>query len=116
TQPTALMLLGILGFVPDDDEAHSIVQRLMAGLPSGSYLVHKDGTPTSEKLIEASRHYNETGAIPYTLRDLETLARNFDGLEMVEPGLVDVTQWRPEPDPSGVRAPVHEVCGVARKP
>jgi S-adenosyl methyltransferase len=116
TQPTALMLLGILGHVPDDDEARSIVQRFMAGLASGSYLVHKDGTSTSEEMIEATRQYNESGAAPYVLRGPETTTRFFDGLELVEPGVVDVTRWRPEPDPSGVPAPAHAVCGVGRKP
>jgi hypothetical protein len=115
TQPTALMLLGILGHV-GDDEARWIVKRLMDGLPSGSYLVHRAGSPSSEERVEATRQYNESGAVPYKLRSLETTARFFDGLELVEPGVVDVTQWRPVPDPSGVHAPVHDFCGVGRKP
>jgi S-adenosyl methyltransferase len=116
SQPTALLLLGILGHVGDDDEARSIVRRLVGGLPSGSYLVHSDGTSTSEEAVEAVQEYNESGAVPYNLRSPETLARFFDGLELVDPGVVDVTQWRPEPSPAGGRAPVQTLCGVARKP
>jgi O-methyltransferase involved in polyketide biosynthesis len=116
TQPTALVLLGILGHIADDDEARSIVDRLMGSLPSGSYLVHSDGASTSEKAVEAIQGYNESGAVPYNLRSPETLARFFDGLELVNPGVVDVTQWRPEPSPSGGRVPVQTLCGVARKP
>jgi hypothetical protein len=116
TKPTALMLLGILGFVPNDDEACSIVRRLMAGLASGSYLVHCDGSPTNAEQVEAQQQLNDTYAIPYHLRSPETTARFFDGLELVEPGFVDITQWRREPDPSGVPAPLHNFCGVGRKP
>ncbi|HZN18031.1 MAG TPA: SAM-dependent methyltransferase [Micromonosporaceae bacterium] len=116
TQPTALMLLGILGLVPDEDEIRSIVKRLMGSLPSGSYLVHEDEGPTVEGLVEATRAYAESGAKPYILRSPETTIRFFDGLELVEPGLVDVTQWRPEHSPFGAPAPVHAICSVWRKP
>src|SRR5262249_10738202 len=87
TQPTALMLLGILGFVPHDDEAYSIVRRLMDGLAPGSYLVHEDEAPTNPELVEATRQYNATGAVPYQLRGPQTIAGFFDGLELVAPGL-----------------------------
>jgi hypothetical protein len=101
TQPTALMLLGILGHVVDYDEARSIVNRLMDGLPSGSYLGLHDGTSTSAATIEAYRQYNESGAAPYILRTPEQIARFFDGLELLEPGLVSVPLWRPDVTSSG---------------
>ncbi len=116
TQPTALMVLGVLGFIADDNEARSIVKRLMDRLPSGSYLVHEDEAPMSKEFVEAAQQYAKTGAIPYNLRGPETIARFYDGLELAEPGVVDVTQWRPEHDPSGVPAPVSALCGVGRKP
>jgi len=116
SQPVALMLLGVLGHVADDDEPWSLVKRLMASLPSGSYLVQKDGAALSEEYVEAVQEYAETGAVPYHLRTPERIAHFFDGLELVEPGIVDVTQWRPELGSSGEHAPVQELCGVARKP
>jgi hypothetical protein len=64
TQPTALVLLGILGHITDDDEAQSTVKRLMDGLAPGSYLAHCAGAPMSHETIEAHRRYNESGAIP----------------------------------------------------
>jgi hypothetical protein len=117
TRRTALMLLNILGFVPED-EARSIIKRLMAALPSGSYLVHCDGAAINKKNIEATQEYNKSGAGPYILRSRETIARFFDGLELelLEPGIVDVTQWRSEPAPSGQPGPVFTFCGVGRKP
>src|SRR5262249_8282681 len=110
-------LLGIMGHIPDDDEPWSIVQRLMDGLASGSYLVLGHGTSTSEDKIEAHRRYNESGAVPYNLRSPEAVARLFDRLDLVEPGVVETVRWRrQEPDPSDVIAPIHDYCGVARKP
>jgi hypothetical protein len=81
------MLLGILGHVGDDDEAQAIVRRLLAALPSGSYLTVCDGTNIiSEAGVEAQRLYNESGAVPYRLRTPDQIAAFFEGLELVEPG------------------------------
>jgi hypothetical protein len=118
SEPTGLMMLGILGHVSDDDDPQAIVKRLMDGLASGSYLVYRDGTPTSGQAVEATYQvYNDSGAIPYHLRSPETIAGFFDGLELMEPGVVETRLWRPEFGPSGVHLPqVHDFCGVARKP
>jgi O-methyltransferase involved in polyketide biosynthesis len=119
TQPTALMLMGILGHVGDHDEARSIVQRLLDALPSGSYLALNDGTDViSKAFARAQQRYNESGALPYHLRRPEQIAGFFDGLELVEPGLVSVPRWRPDPtDASGdPPAEVDAFGGVGRKP
>jgi hypothetical protein len=111
-RPVALMILNTLGHVADHDRAVNLVQRLMAGLPSGSCLVVSDSTATSEGMIAASQAYNSSGAVPYHVRPVEEIAAFFDGLELLAPGLVRVTEWRPEePGPAGVDA----YCGVGRK-
>ncbi|WP_370024728.1 SAM-dependent methyltransferase [Planotetraspora sp. GP83] len=116
-QPTALLLMGILGLVGDYDEARSIADRLMAALPSGSYLALYDGTDTDPAYVEAIGRYNAgSGATPYTPRSPEQIARYFDGLELVEPGIVSVSRWRPEPSPWGDPPLVACAGGVARKP
>src|SRR5262249_45249701 len=93
-QPVALMLMGVMGHIPDDDEAQSIVQRLLAGLPSGSYLALTDGLDSlSEAMNEAQQGYDDTGAIPYKLRYVDQVRRFFDGLEFVAPGLVRCPDW-----------------------
>jgi S-adenosyl methyltransferase len=115
TQPVALMMLGILGNIPDYDEARSIVKRLLDGLPSGSYLVINDGTNTSQESAEGARVSNEGGR-PYALRSPEEIARFFDGLELAEPGVVSTPRWRPEPSGSDLPAELDGYCGVARKP
>ena len=118
TQPIALILNGILGHIPDTSEAHSIVRRFMEALPSGSYLSLMDGTSViaGDAAEDAQAGYNESGAIPYVLRTPEEIASFFDGLELVEPGVVSCTRWRPDPAPSGPPAEVDAFGGVGRKP
>jgi hypothetical protein len=115
SQPVAVMFMGILGHVGDDEEARSIVRNLLAVVPSGSYMSLSDGTNTSEEVVESHRQYNESGAAPYHLRSPEQITRFFDGLELVHPGVVQFTQWRPDPE-SGPPDYVDGYCGVARKP
>jgi S-adenosyl methyltransferase len=118
SRPVAIIFLGVLGHVPDDEQAVSIVRVLLDAVPSGSYLVLADGTIVvhGERGAAAQDEYNESGADPYTLRSLEQLARFFDGLEMVEPGLVSVAQWRPEPSTFGEPPELDQFGAVARKP
>jgi S-adenosyl methyltransferase len=116
TQPIGLMILGHIG---DDDEARSIVRRLVEGLPSGSYLTLCDGTNViSEAGVEAQRLYNRSGAVPYRLRSPDQIAAFFEGLELVEPGVVSCLRWRPDATElaSGVPAEMDQFAGVARKP
>jgi len=87
-QPVALMLIGVLGHIADDDEAQSIAQQ----------------------------GYDDTGAVPYKLRSREQVAPFFDGLEFVEPGLVRCTRWRPDPSRFGTGPDVPSLAAVARKP
>ena len=119
TQPVALILMGILGHVGDYDEARSIVKRLLDALPPGSYLALCDGTNVISKAVaEAQQLYNESGAVPYHLRSPEQIAGFFDGLELVEPGVVSVPRWRPDPAgvSGGLPAEVDQFGGVGRKP
>jgi hypothetical protein len=118
SRPVAVIFLGVLGHVPDDDEAVSIVRRVMDAVPSGSYLVLADGTNVvhGDQGEAAQDEYNESGAEPYTLRSPEQLARFFDGLDMVEPGLVSVPRWRPVPSAVGVPDELDQFGGVGRKP
>jgi hypothetical protein len=116
-QPVALLLMGVMGHIPDDDEAQSIVQRLRAGLSSGSYLAVYDGiAEVVEAFDEAQQGYDDTGAVPYKLRGPDQVAQFFEGLEFVEPGLVRVSQWRPEATGVGAGPESPSLAGVARKP
>jgi hypothetical protein len=113
-QPIAVMMLGILGNVADDDEPGpaEIVQRFVDAVPSGSYLVINDSVVTSET-VEAVRTARSGGA-DYHLRTPEEIEGFFAGLELVEPGVSQTPRWRPEPGTEPKRLNVY--CGVARKP
>ncbi|MFG2554053.1 SAM-dependent methyltransferase [Streptomyces sp. NPDC048581] len=117
-RPVALMILNTLGHVADHDQALDLVRRLLAGLPSGSHLVISDSTATSEGMIAASAAYNASGAVPYHVRSIGEIAAFFDGLDLVDPGIVQVPDWRPDAlgpaDPA--TAAVDAYCGVGRKP
>ncbi|MGI5202422.1 SAM-dependent methyltransferase [Spirillospora sp. CA-108201] len=115
-EPVALMLMGILGLVGDYDQARSIVGRLMAALPSGSHLAVCDGTDSDPAYTDAIRTCNSaSGAVPYIPRTQEQIAGYFDGLELLEPGVVPVTRWRPDPGQEDVPE-VSCSGGLARKP
>ncbi|MGW3291653.1 SAM-dependent methyltransferase [Streptomyces sp. NPDC001002] len=116
SQPTALILSNILGHVATHKEALSIVTGLMSALPSGSYLSINDGSAGIDPDFEQAQNaYNESGAVPYNLRTVEEITAYFDGLELLEPGVVSVPLWRPDtttPEPKVIG----EHGGLARKP
>lgn len=97
-QPVALLLMGVMGHVRDE-QAYPIVWELLDGLAAGSFLALHDGSDVSEAFARAQQSYNQSGAAPYYLRSPERIARFFDGLELVEPGVLPVSRWRPEPGP-----------------
>lgn len=118
TQPVALMLLGIINYIMDTAEAHTIVSRLLGALPSGSYLAisHPTAEVHGEAVEESMRHWNSSGAAPIRTRSRQEIIGLFDGLELLEPGVVSCSLWRPEPSDVGTHAEVHQYCGVGRKP
>jgi S-adenosyl methyltransferase len=118
TQPIALILLGISGHITDDGEMLDILRRLLAAVPSGSYLALCDDTNViyREAMDEMIRQWNESGENPRVNRTPERLARFFDGLEILEPGVVSVTRWRPDPAGAGDIPEVDDFGGVGRKP
>ena len=117
-KPTALILSAIMGHVTDIAEARSIVRSLMDALPSGSYLSLNDGTGVigGEQHAQASEDYNQTGAIPYVQRTPAEIASFFDGLELLEPGVVSCPRWRPDDRSGEEPAEVDVFGGLARKP
>jgi len=119
TRPVALMLLGIVHHIPDTDQAYSIVRRLTAALAPGSYLTinHSTSAVHGAAMEEAVAHWNRVGTPSMTLRTPQQIARFFDGLDLLEPGVVSCSRWRPDLSPVGGQPPeVDEFCGVARKP
>jgi hypothetical protein len=117
SQPVGVMMLGVLNFVLDDAEAITVLDRLMAAMPSGSYLAvsHPTTELGGEANAQAMKFWNEHATPPITARGRDQVVRFFDGLELAEPGVVPIAKWRP--DPALLHAPeVALYAGVARKP
>jgi hypothetical protein len=117
TRPVAIMLLAILHYIPDLDEAQRIVARLVSAVPPGSHLVisHAASDIDPAEMAEMIRRMNEHLAEGnHVGRPREVVAKFFDGLDLMEPGVVKVTEWRPA---SAVEAagPTSLWGGVGRK-
>jgi hypothetical protein len=119
-QPVAVMLLMTMQFVADGDRPYEVVRSFLDAVPSGSYLVlshpASDGGTPATVANRATQRYNQLVATPMTRRSREQVATFFDGLELLTPGLVPMTQWRPDPEDVQPDRPSPAYCGVARKP
>ncbi|MFD5269595.1 SAM-dependent methyltransferase [Streptomyces sp. NPDC058335] len=118
SKPVALILLGVVIFVGDDEDPYSLVRRLVDRLPAGSHLVlsHTITSPSMPDVDEAVKFWNEHGTPKLTQRTPEDVARFFDGLELLEPGVVSCSRWRPEEGDGTEPEEVAMFGGVARKP
>jgi O-methyltransferase involved in polyketide biosynthesis len=113
-RPVGLVLLGVLEFIPDTAEALSTVGRLMSELPSGSHLVITHGV-TGPAMDEAVRNWNASGGTPMVSRTEKEIAAFFDGLELLDPGLVPLAEWRPDPGVLGEATESTYLAGIGRK-
>jgi S-adenosyl methyltransferase len=97
SRPVAVMLMAILQHVDNAEDPHAIVEALLGALPPGSYLAlsHPASDIEAEAQGELAKRLNQTMAEKVTLRDRAQVRRFFDSLELVEPGLVRVPEWRP---------------------
>jgi hypothetical protein len=117
SHPVAVMLLAILHYIPDLTEAQQAVAALMSAVPPGSFLVvsHAASDIDPDEMAEMIRRMNEHLADGnHVGRPREVVARFFDGLDLLEPGVVKVTQWRPHSDIEAA-GPTSLWGGVARK-
>jgi hypothetical protein len=117
SQPVAVMLIAVMHFIGDDAEASAVMRRLMAACVPGSYvaLSHAASDIDAAQMAEMVRRLNESTAEKTTLRDRAGVTRLFDGLELVEPGVIRAAEWRPDTDPEAA-SPAALWGGVARKP
>ena len=116
SRPVAVMLIAILHLIVDNDEAYRIVAQLVDAVPPGSYLAlsHVASDIEPDKQAEARNRLNKMVHEKQTHRSRDEVARFFQGLEIVEPGVVPVPQWRPDSDPEA-RRPSVMWGGVGRK-
>jgi hypothetical protein len=118
SKPVALMMLGILLYVPDADDPWGIVARLLAAVPPGSYLAigHGASDIDPERSAPFADTFNEHSAAPLILRTRAEVTRFFDGTDLLEPGVVQIHRWRTSPDTPGYDDNLITYCGLSRKP
>jgi hypothetical protein len=118
SQPVAIMLIAILHLIGDEADPHASVAKLVEAVPSGSYLAIShlsSDIMASAARTEAHDRLRELMHEKQTLRDRAEVDSFFTGLEMVEPGLVPITQWQPNSE-AEAKSPTALWGGVARKP
>jgi S-adenosyl methyltransferase len=115
SRPVAAISLLILHAISDEDDPYGIVARIMDAVPAGSYLAisHPASDIEPDKVADLQTRVNELSYQQYTGRSHDQVMRFFTGLDLVEPGLVQVQQWRPGVQANGTLA---LWAGVGRKP
>jgi SAM-dependent methyltransferase len=119
-QPVAVMFLMTLQYIPDSDDPHAIVRTYLDACAPGSFLVVADTTNEAggPALAEGTRRMNEGmgGAVTQTRRPAAQVGQYFEGLQLVEPGLISTHRWRPGPGEPDTENDWPVRCGVGRKP
>ena len=116
TQPVGVVLMAVLQFVPDDDDPHGIVRRLMAAVPAGSYLVisHPAADIQAAAMAGMATRLNQLMAQRVKPRSKAEVTAFFDGLDLVDPGVIRCPEWRPDrPEDAAGKSTMWG--GVARK-
>ncbi|MBF6210255.1 SAM-dependent methyltransferase [Nocardia puris] len=111
-QPIAVMFIGVLGHAQTYAEVRRVVDTMMDGVPPGSYLALYDGSTDDAAYVRMCRNYTRTGGVPYNPRTSDEIRGVFDGLELVEPGVVPINHWLGDPG----ETPTSAWGGVGRKP
>jgi hypothetical protein len=117
TRPVAVVLCAVLQFIPDEDNPHGIVARLIDAVPPGSYLMvcHPASDLQAAAMADMAKRLSTLMAQRVKPRSREEVTRFFGGLELVEPGVVRVPEWRPA-SPEDAQGRSTMWGGVARKP
>jgi len=118
SEPVAVVLSSVLHFIPDDDDPFLIVTQLRDAVVAGSYIVVSHVAPVAEQAegLEGARQVFRRTPTPAHYRTKEQLAQMLAGLELVEPGIVPVTEWRPDPSEDAIEPWPSVLAAVARKP
>lgn len=118
TQPVAITMLGILWHITDDDEAFAIIDELVDATVPGSYLAiaHPTIEVSGGKMAAAIEYWNQHGTPRGIYRSPKQIERFFHALDLVDPGVITCTRWRPEASAFGEPDPVDQYAAVGQKP
>jgi len=117
SQPIGVLLVAVLHFIKHAERPHEIVQQLKQVMVPGSYLVvsHGTGDFDVERSNAAVAGYNQASA-PFVLRSRQEITRFFDGLELIEPGVVQIPWWQPDGEVSDDSEQIWLYGGIGYKP
>jgi hypothetical protein len=117
-RPVGVLLIAVLHFIPDTDDPYRIVRQLMDAVPSGSALVIGHAArDVAAAAPTAAGEYNQSSAVPITLRDREQVTRFFDGLNMTGRGVVPLSNWwRSDDAGNSTASGLAGYCGIGVKP
>jgi hypothetical protein len=116
-RPVAILLMATLGYVLEDAAATEILLTLVGALSAGSHVaLYHQASDLDPAMAETAHRWNALSGQPVTLRSRAQLTELLEGLDLVPPGLVPVTDWRPAPDDPRFRRAVPVYAAVARKP
>jgi len=116
SQPVAVMMLGLLHFIPDADDPYGLVRRYLGAVTSGSYLAISHGSSDLKTDTQtAGQRYNSHSATAITFRSRQEVAKFFSGLDLVPPGVSPLGQWSLGATGTG-SAQLPTYAALARKP
>lgn len=118
SEPVAVVLSAVLHFVSDEDDPFLIVAQLRDAVVAGSYIALSHVTPVAEDAegLEGAKRVFQKTPTPAYYRTREQVAQLLAGLELVEPGIVPVTDWRPDPGEDAHEPWPSVLAAIARKP
>jgi hypothetical protein len=116
-KPVAVIMLGVLYMIPDDDLPYANVAAYVDALAPGSYLAisHPASDIDAEAAAAAARQYDQSLPTTQTNRSRAQVTRFFDGLELLPPGVVQLNRWRPDPGDADPGIEISSWAGVGRK-
>ncbi|WP_106243497.1 SAM-dependent methyltransferase [Allonocardiopsis opalescens] len=118
TRPVGLTMIAMVHFILDDDEAYRVVRRVIDAMPPGSYFAASVATDdfAPEVLAKVARTYADHGE-PLRWRTRAQAEKFFEGTELLDPGVVQIHKWHPDPAEAGIRdEDIAMYGGVAYKP
>jgi hypothetical protein len=116
-KPIAVMLLGVLYMIPDADQPYAKVATYVGAVAPGSYLAisHPASDVDAEEAARAAREYDNALPTTQTNRNRAQVAKFFDGLDLIEPGVVELNKWRPDPGDVDPGIEISSWAGLGRK-
>lgn len=118
SRPVAVLIIAVLHFIPDQEDPHAIISRMVSALAPGSYLViaHAASDIAAEVAAAMAQSYNAVSSLTITPRDRSQVTGFFDGLDLTDGGLLPLAQWWRDGDPVESKTGFSCYCGIGKKP